>query len=272
MRLPFTITPDSRSAGLPALLARFMAGRLLLLVGVVVVALSSTGCGIITSRPSKGDLAIAHEGLLHSNKRPPSQLTAQSGRVLPKPEFGVTPEVQVELDRFMTSDRKTVLRLLDESAPRYEATKKVFEGQGVPTELLSVAAVESGFNPKAASPAGARGMWQFMKGTARLYGLKVSRIKDERLDPNLSTEAAAKHLRDLFALFQDWHLVLAAYNAGSGAVNRLLTSQGENDFWELSRGGHLPRETQKFVPRVIALSLIFSDPSRYGFNDMKLVG
>jgi membrane-bound lytic murein transglycosylase D len=84
--------------------------------------------------------------------------------------------------------------------------------------------------------------------------------------------AAAKHLRDLFVNFQDWHLALAAYNAGSGAVNKVMTSEGETDFWELSRNGRFPRETRKFVPRVIALSMIFSDPSRYGFENARVVG
>jgi len=221
---------------------------------------------------NSSELSAANEGLLRSSRRSPTQLTLQSTRVLPKPEFGVTPEVQAELDKFMTRDRATVMRILDENANRYEETRKVFEGQGVPTELLSVAAVESGFNPKAASPAGARGMWQFMKSTARLYGLKVGLSQDERLDPNLSTVAAAKHLRDLFVSFQDWHLALAAYNAGSGAVNKIMVREGESDFWELARNGSFPRETRNFVPRVIALSLIFSDPSRYGFDNVRMIG
>jgi membrane-bound lytic murein transglycosylase D len=236
----------------------------------VVISVSTTGCGLMTRNSS--ELSAANEGLLRSSRRSPTQLTLQSTRVLPKPEFGVTPEVQAELDKFMTSDRATVMHILDENAHRYEATRKVFEGQGVPTELLSVAAVESGFNPKAASSAGARGMWQFMKSTARLYGLKVGMRKDERLDPNLSSVAAAKHLRDLFVSFQDWHLALAAYNAGSGAVNKIMVREGESDFWELARNGSLPRETRKFVPRVIALSLIFADPSRYGFENVRVIG
>jgi membrane-bound lytic murein transglycosylase D len=192
--------------------------------------------------------------------------------VLPKPEFGVTPEVQAELNRFMTAERQTVIKVLDENSHRYKKTKEVFEGQGVPSELLSVAAVESGFNPHAHSPAGARGMWQFMKSTARIYGLKVGLTKDERLDPDLSSVAAAKHLRDLFNSFNDWHLALAAYNAGSGAVNRVVSARGERDFWDLSRQGALPRETRNFVPRVIALSLIFNDPRRYGFPEIKAIG
>lgn len=236
----------------------------------VLISVSTSGCGLMARNSS--ELSSANEGLLRPSRRSPSQLTLQSTRVLPKPDFGVTPEVQAEIDKFMTSDRATVTRILDENAHRYEATRKVFEGQGVPTELLSVAAVESGFNPKAASPAGARGMWQFMKSTARIYGLKVGKRQDERLDPNLSTVAAAKHLRDLFVSFQDWHLALAAYNAGSGAVNKVMVREGESDFWELARNGNLPRETRKFVPRVIALSLIFADPSRYGFENIRMVG
>jgi hypothetical protein len=244
-------------------------------VVMVLISIAITGCGFLgrgASTRTTGELSAANEGLLRPTKRTPTQLTLQSSRVLPKPEFGVTPEVQAELDKLTTRERSTVLRILDENAHHYEATKKVFEGQGVPTELLSVAAVESGFNPRAASPAGARGMWQFMKSTARLYGLKVGKKQDDRLDPKLSTMAAAKHLRDLFVSFQDWHLALAAYNAGSGAVNKVMTSEGETDFWELSRSGRFSRETRKFVPRVIALSMIFSDPSRYGFDNGRFVG
>lgn len=259
-----------RPANLPASLR-----AVLLLVCGIVLSVSTTGCGVMGRGIFGGDsskLSSANEELLSGAKRSPKQLALQSSRALPKPDFGVTPEVQAELDKFMTRERATVMRVLDENAHHYEATKKVFEGQGVPTELLSVAAVESGFNPRAASPAGAKGMWQFMKSTARVYGLKVGNRTDERLDPERSTVAAANHLRDLFVNFQDWHLALAAYNAGSGAVNKIMTREGESDFWELSRNGNLPRETRKFVPRVIALSLIFSDPSRYGFEDTRVVG
>lgn len=249
--------------------------RLVTVAVAMFVMASVSGCGVLSHgfRGSSGsDLLAADESLVDSNSRGPSQLAPRSVRVLPKPEFGVTPEVQAELNRFMTAERQTVIRVLDENSHRYQKTKEVFEGQGVPAELLSVAAVESGFNPQAHSPAGARGMWQFMKSTARIYGLKVGLTKDERLDPDLSSVAAAKHLRDLFNSFNDWHLALAAYNAGSGAVNRVVSAKGERDFWGLSRQGALPRETRNFVPRVIALSLIFKDPSRYGFSEIKAIG
>lgn len=255
---------------------RGVQSRLRMIVLFVALSFLTTGCGTVwlgrAGSRGASELSAADESLIGTGKGRLSQIALQSTRVLPKPEFGVTPEVEAELAKFMTRERATVIRVLDENALRYEATKKVFEGQGIPTELLSVAAVESGFNPRAASPAGAKGMWQFMKSTARTYGLKVERSKDERLDPHRSTEAAARHLRDLFINFQDWHLALAAYNAGVGAVNRVVSAQGETDFWELARGGYLPRETRNFVPRVIALSMIFNNPARYGFNNMGAVG
>ena len=111
-----------------------------------------------------------------------------------------------------------------------------------------------------------------MKSTARVYGLRVDTKRDDRTDFQRSTEAAARHLRDLFISFQDWHLALAAYNAGSGAINRLVNKTGDNDFWELARAGHLPGETKRFVPKVLALSLIVNNPDQYGFEGYKTVG
>lgn len=245
--------------------------RLCAVLFLIAVTVPSVGCGFLSRGLGGGDLQLAPEDEGLGNGRSPQQLAHQTARVLPKPEFGVTPEVQVELDRFMNQDRGTVERVLVENSDQLERMEAVFEGEGVPTELLSVAAIESGLNPRAASPAGARGMWQFMRTTAQTYGLKVTSKNDERLDPARSTQAAAKHLRDLFTTFNDWHLALAAYNAGSGAVNRVMARNGSTDFWELARGGQLPGETRRFVPRVIALSLIVRDPSRYGF-DLKAAG
>jgi membrane-bound lytic murein transglycosylase D len=217
-------------------------------------------------------LEVAAEPHVFRTVKAPQQLAAQTTRVLPKPEFGITPEVQREIDRFVTRDRATVVEVLERRSSRLGMLEKVFEGEGVPTELLSVAAVESKFNPQAKSPAGARGMWQFMRSTAQVYGLKVSGAQDERLDPVRSTLAAARHLRDLFLSYNDWHLALAAYNAGIGRVNRALSVRGDTDFWALARSGGLSGETTRFVPKVIALTVIVNDPDRYGFDMPKLVG
>jgi soluble lytic murein transglycosylase-like protein len=128
----------------------------------------------------------------------------------------------------------------------------VLHQHGLPTELAGVAAVESGFDPLALSPKGARGLWQFMPETARRYGLLVDSRRDERLDPVKSTHAAAKYLKDLHAQFEDWPLALAAYNSGEGRVERALERLGARDFWTLSRFAALPDETRRYVPAVLA--------------------
>jgi membrane-bound lytic murein transglycosylase D len=122
----------------------------------------------------------------------------------------------------------------------------------LPAQLVSVAAVESGFDARALSPKGARGLWQLMPETARRYGLLVDSRRDERLDPVKSTHAAAQYLKDLHAQFADWPLTLAAYNAGEGRVERALERLGARDFWTLSRVAALPDETRRYVPAVLA--------------------
>lgn len=250
-------------------------GRVVRFLICMLICAYSVGCGFI-ARELHGDAsgvdqadaavaAVTERPVYKISARTPKQLAVQSARVLPKPEFGITPEVQRELDRYMAHERSTVLRVLVRHSEQREQLKRVFEQEGVPAELLSVAAVESQFNPEAKSPAGARGMWQFMRSTARVYGLKISGKKDERTDPLLSTIAAARHLKDLFLSYNDWHLALAAYNAGIGSINRVLARTGLSEFWDLSRNGELPRETSHFVPRVIALSMIVEDPERFGF-------
>jgi hypothetical protein len=123
----------------------------------------------------------------------------------------------------------------------------------VPVELLSVAYVESGFNPLALSPKGARGIWQFMPATARRYGLAVDGDLDHRTHPEHATRAAARYLRDLYGQFGDWKLALAAYNAGEGRVWGVIRRTGIRDFDEMSRRGLLPAETRAYVPSVLAV-------------------
>jgi membrane-bound lytic murein transglycosylase D len=126
--------------------------------------------------------------------------------------------------------------------------------------------IESGFNPRAVSRVGAKGLWQFMAPTARSYGLRVDKWVDERLDPVKSTHAAAAHMRDLYRQFGSWALVKAAYNAGETKVIRAIQGTGTNDFWELARSRYLRQETKDFVPAIHAATLIGRDPARYGFE------
>ena len=185
---------------------------------------------------------------------------------LPRPELPVTPEVQRELRRFTEEDRAFIETSIRSREKYYDDIRAVFRKEGVPEELVNVAAIESRFMPNALSPRGALGMWQFIRSTAQLYGLKTGVRGDERRDPVRSATAAARHLKDLYRSLGDWFLALAAYNAGLGSVTRALSRSDVADFWSLARAGKLRRETADYVPRFIAVTLIIKDLEKYGFE------
>jgi membrane-bound lytic murein transglycosylase D len=143
--------------------------------------------------------------------------------------------------------------------------EKIFAEFNLPSDLIYLSLVESGFNPHAYSRARATGPWQFMKGTAKVYGLRVDRYVDERRDPIKSTIAAARYLRDLYDLFGTWPLAMAAYNAGEGKVMRALERTQAANFWDIARTKHLRRETKEYVPRFMAATIIARNPDQYGF-------
>jgi len=178
----------------------------------------------------------------------------------------VNPQVQFFLDRF-TGSRRDLMSLWVSRSGRYLAmAREVFRSRGLPEDLVFTAMIESGFKPDAVSRVGAKGMWQFMAGTARRYGLRVDRWVDERLDPEKSTAAAAAYLRDLYEMFGSWSLAQAAYNAGEVKVARAIQKTGSRDFWTLAQSRHLKRETKDFVPQIQAATVIGRDPDRYGFD------
>src|SRR5216117_1151946 len=174
--------------------------------------------------------------------------------------------VQAFIERFTGSSRDVVELWLNRSGRYLTMIRDVLRSQGLPEDLAFVAMIESGYNPLAVSRAGAKGMWQFMAGTARRYGLRVDQWVDERLDPEKSTTAAAKYLRDLYHQFGSWALAKAAYNAGELKVIRAIQKTGSRDFWTLAQSRHLRRETKEFVPQIHAATVIGRDPDRYGFD------
>lgn len=142
----------------------------------------------------------------------------------------------------------------------------ILKEEGLPEDLVYVAMIESAFKYQAHSRAAAHGFWQFIPGTGKRYGLKRNASFDERSDPVKSTRAAAAYFRDLYEMFGDWHLAMAAYDAGEGKILRSLQRTGARDFWELSAGSTLRQETRDYVPFVLATALIAKDPARFGFD------
>jgi membrane-bound lytic murein transglycosylase D len=143
---------------------------------------------------------------------------------------------------------------------------RVLREEGVPQDLIYLAQAESAFQPLALSRAGARGIWQFVQWRGNEYGLKRTWWVDERMDPEKATRAAAQHLRDLYGLFGDWYLAIAAYNCGPGNVQKGVERTGYADFWELYKRNVLPRETKNYVPIILALTLIAKDAPHYGIS------
>ena len=136
----------------------------------------------------------------------------------------------------------------------------------MPQDLIYLAQAESAFQPLALSRAGARGIWQFVQWRGNEYGLKRSWWVDERMDPEKATRAAAQHLRDLYELYGDWYLAMAAYNCGPGNVQKGIERTGYADFWELYKRNVLPKQTMNYVPIILALTLIAKDAAHYGIS------
>src|SRR5579871_352253 len=180
----------------------------------------------------------------------------------------MTDQVAGYITYFSTHGRGVFERALARSGRYREMMLPILKQEGVPQDLIYLAQAESGFHALAVSRVGARGIWQFMGSRARGYGLIHNMWVDDRQDPEKSTRAAARHLKELYNQFGDWYLAMAAYNSGPGTVQAAVKRTGYADFWELYQRNVLPKETRNYVPIILAVTIMAKNPAQYGFENV----
>ncbi|MBT4783749.1 MAG: LysM peptidoglycan-binding domain-containing protein [Candidatus Marinimicrobia bacterium] len=166
------------------------------------------------------------------------------------------------INYFQTKGRRQFEIWLDRLDVYGPMISQILEECNVPPEIIYLAMIESGLNPKAYSKAAANGMWQFVYATGKRYGLERTWYIDERRDPEKATRAACAYLTDLYGEFDNWYLALAAYNVGEGRIRRATRLHQTLDFWQLHS---LPRETRNYMPYFLAATILAKDPEKYGF-------
>lgn len=177
-------------------------------------------------------------------------------------------QVQYYLDLFQGKQRKSFQRQLERSSIYMAGIKKELQKAGLPQDLAYLAMIESGYNPTICSHAKACGMWQFIESTGRNYNLTIDPWIDERREPEKATRAAIRYLAKLYGDFNDWHLAVAAYNAGENRIARAIDTHGTKDFWEIAESDSIYLETKRYVPKLIATIIIARHPAKYGFTEL----
>ena len=173
------------------------------------------------------------------------------------------------IDIYTQQRRKQVEYLLGLSDYYFPIFESALEAMRLPLELKYLPIIESALNPKAVSRAGATGIWQFMIGTGKMYGLEVNTLVDERMDPVKSSKVAAEYLKELYSIFSDWHLAIAAYNCGPGNVNKAIRrAGGKRDFWAIYP--YLPSETRSYVPIFIAAGYVMNYADKHNICATKI--
>ncbi len=181
--------------------------------------------------------------------------------------------VKNHLEIFSKSRKIAISNILRRKSLYFPMIQKIFSEKNIPPQLAYISMLESGLNPKALSHAGAMGLWQFMPHTARRYGLKIDTLRDERIEPEAATLAAAEYLQDLIGIFggnSSIMLVMAAYNAGErrvmDALRKIEDPIRNRDFWYIYRMGFLSEETNEYIPRILALMIIDENREDFGFS------
>ncbi len=195
------------------------------------------------------------------------------GRPKKGPDFDIPIVINEKVEHFVQYFQTTAKNRFSSWLARSEKyipfMRNVLREKGLPEDLVYLALIESGFNPYAYSRSKASGPWQFIYLTGKRYGLKANGWVDERRDPEKSTVAAAKYLKDLYDMFECWYLAAAGYNAGENKIATAMKRYRTEDFWELTKYRFLKQETKDYVPQMIAAALIAKDPEAYGFTGIE---
>ena len=222
----------------------------------------------------EADLTAELEALRRAGSWTTTGTTSQNQNLQPDTtcsDFPITinNQVQVYLDLFQNQQRKSFAIWLSRSGKYLPLMQKELKEAGLPVDLAYLAMIESGYNQKAYSKSNASGLWQFIPGTGSLYNLKMNKYLDERRDAEKSTKAAVSFLSNLYDEFGDWHLAVAAYNAGPGKISKGMERYNAKDFWSLAQYDYLAMETKRYVPKLIASIIIAKNPEKYGFTDIQ---
>jgi membrane-bound lytic murein transglycosylase D len=227
------------------------------------------GDGFTEQKPEPAPIDEANEVNVPVDARVKAQAEAEIKSTPSDLPLMMTDQVAGYISYFSGHGRGVLENALTRSGRYEDMIRRVLKEEGVPQDLIYLAQAESGFHPLALSRVGARGIWQFMASRALGYGLKRDWWVDDRQDPEKSTRAAARHLKDLYAQFGDWYLAMAAYNSGPGTVQSAVKRTGYADFWELYRRNVLPRETRNYVPIILAVTIMAKNPAQYGLDHLE---
>ncbi len=270
---------------------RFRWSESILFAGASLSLLFVTGCASSSSAISPHSADLTNKAPLNlARKFPPDQSPQPLKKAIPAVEapqspFPITqenqslpvlfvkvpddPSIQLYLDYFQYADHLRFKKWLERSQEYLPYMQKTFHEMGLPEDLAYLSMIESGFNTHAYSRTGAAGLWQFMRGTGKKYGLMINWWIDQRRDPVLATRSAAQYLKDLHDEFNSWELALAAYNAGEGRVANAVARVGTKDYWKIRQTRAFSSETRNYIPKMIAAMMIAKDPVKYGFTDLE---
>ena len=180
-------------------------------------------------------------------------------------QIAYNPILEREIAKYLRGDATLIRRMLQVSAFYFPLFEQILDENDLPLELKYLAIVESALDPKARSYVGAKGLWQFMYSTGKSFGLDVNNYVDDRSDPLKSTKAAAAYLKQLYQIFDNWDLALAAYNSGPGNVSKAIRrSGGYTNYWNIRP--YLPKETADYVPRFYAILYLFEHAKEHGLS------